>query len=113
VTEIRKLAGRAEDARLGAASPGGYVRARTGPGGQVLDLRIDPTGLRLTVEELEAEVVAAITAAQCRYAQEISASALGVRTPGQALARLEDGMAKLDALAAELDRTARQHRLVR
>jgi DNA-binding protein YbaB len=95
-------------------SPRGYVRARTGPGGQLQDLRIDPTALRLTAEELEAEVATAIVAAQNQYsarADDIMAPVLGMRPSEQALAQLEEGMAKLDSLAADLDRIARQRGL--
>jgi YbaB/EbfC DNA-binding family len=114
VTEIRNLDDLAEYGQPGATSPRGYVRARTGPGGQLKDLRIDPNALRLTAEELEAEVVTAITAAQNQYAKrsdDIMAPVLGMRPSEQATAQLEDGMAKLDALAAELDRIARQRDL--
>jgi hypothetical protein len=111
VTEIRNLDDLAEYGPLGATSPRGYVRAQTGPGGQLTDLRIDPAGLRLTAEELEAEVVTAITAAQNQYAAEVAAPVLGVHPSEQTMAQLEDGMAKLDALAAELDRIARQRDL--
>jgi DNA-binding protein YbaB len=97
-------------------SPRGYVRARTGPGGLLQELRIDPTGLRLSAEELEAEVTAAITAAQRQYterADDIMAPVLGMRPSEQALAQLEEGVAKLDELAADLDRVARERGLGR
>ena len=116
MTEIRNLEDLAEYGQLGATSPRGYVRVRTGPGGQLKDLRIDPDALRLTVEELEAEVATAITAAQNQYATRAAhpmAPVLGMQAGEQALAQMEDGMAKLDALAAELDRIARQRDLAR
>lgn len=97
-------------------SPRGYVRARTGPGGLLQELRIDPTALRLSAEELEAEVTAAVTAAQRHFnerADDIMAPVLGMRPSEQALAELEEGMTKLDSLAAGLDRIARQHGLTR
>jgi DNA-binding protein YbaB len=128
VTEIRNLEDLAECAerqirQLGemesdlatearqAVSPRGYVRARTGRGGQLRDLRIERNALRLTAEELEAEVTAAITAAQRQYAEradDIMAPVFGMSPSEQALAQLEEGMAKLDSLAADLDRIARQ-----
>jgi hypothetical protein len=118
VTEIRNFADLAEyaDETGTGESPRGYVRARTGPGGQLKDLRIDPNALRLTAEELEAEVATAITAAQNEYAKradDIVAPVLGKRPSEQALAQLEEGMTKLDELAANLDRIARDRDLTR
>jgi DNA-binding protein YbaB len=95
-------------------SPRRYVRARTGPGGLLQELRIDPNALRLSAEELEAEVTAAVTAAQRAYterADDIMAPVLGMRPSDHALDQLEEGMAKLDALAADLDRIARKRGL--
>jgi hypothetical protein len=51
-----------------AESPRGHVRARTGPGGALQELRIDPGAMRLSAEDVAAEVTAAITAAQREYA---------------------------------------------
>lgn len=133
MTEIRSLEDLAEYAeqqirRLGqmqaelagqtgtGESPRGYVRARTGPGGLLKELRIDPTALRLSSEELEAEVTAAVTAAQRQYterADDIMAPVLGMRPSEQALGELEEGMTKLDSLAADLDRLARDRGLSR
>ncbi len=97
-----------------ARSPRGYVRAQTGPGGVLRELRIDPTALRLSAEEVAAEVTAAITAAQRQLAEradDIMAPVLGVRPSEQSLDRVEEGMAKLDSLATDLERLARQRGL--
>ncbi|SDZ36607.1 Conserved DNA-binding protein YbaB [Micromonospora pattaloongensis] len=95
-------------------SPRGLVRARTGPGGALLQLRIDPAGLRLTADELEAEVTAAVTAAQQQFAaraDEIMAPVLGLRPSEQAVNELEAGMNRLDALGDDLERLARRRGL--
>lgn len=96
-------------------SPQGFVRARTGPGGGLQELRIDPAGLRLPASELEAEVTAAVSAAQRRFAEradEIMAPVLGMRPSQQSVDALEAGMNRLDALGADLERLARQRGLV-
>ncbi|HEY0697299.1 MAG TPA: YbaB/EbfC family nucleoid-associated protein [Micromonospora sp.] len=92
-------------------SPRGFVRARTGPGGTVQELRIDPGGMRLTAEELAAEVTAAVTVAQQEYARradEIMAPVLGMRPSQQSLDAFEAGMSRLDALADDLERLSRR-----
>jgi DNA-binding protein YbaB len=71
------------EATATAASHSGRVSARTGPGGAVLGLRIEPTAMRLSPEELAAEVTEAITSAQRSYgslADEIMAPVLGIRS---------------------------------
>lgn len=95
-------------------SPRRFVRARTGPGGTVQELRIDPGAGELPMEDLAAEVVAAIGAAQQAYAQsadEIIAPVLDLRPSEQAADALEAGVRRLDALAGDLDRLARRHHL--
>lgn len=103
------------DAQCGEAlSPREYVRARTGPGGVLRELRIDPEALRLPVEELAAEVTAAVTAAQREFAKradEIMAPVLGMRPSERGLEALEDGLSRLDALGADLERLARRRGL--
>jgi DNA-binding protein YbaB len=92
-------------------SPRRFVRARTGPGGGLQELRIDPGALRLTAEEVAAEVTAAVTEAQREYAKradEIMAPVLGMRPSEQSLEALEAGMGRLDRLADDLDRLARR-----
>lgn len=94
-------------------SPRGLVVARTGPGGVLLDLQIDPNARRLTTEELAAEVKAAVTAAQREFAaraDEIMAPVLGMRPSEQSVNELEAGMSRLDALADDVARLAQDHR---
>jgi DNA-binding protein YbaB len=70
------------EATATASSRSGRVQARTGPGGAVLGLRIEPAGMRLSPEELAAEVTEAITAAHRSYgalAAEIMTPVLGIR----------------------------------
>lgn len=92
-------------------SPRGLVRARTGPGGELKELRIDPDALRLPADEVAAEVTAAVTAAQREFAaraDEIMAPVLGLRPSQESLDALEAGVSRLDALADDLDRVARR-----
>src|SRR5689334_12170763 len=49
-------------------SPGGLVSARTGPGGRLLDLRLNPDAMRLSTQDAAAEITAAVLAAQTDYA---------------------------------------------
>jgi DNA-binding protein YbaB len=95
-------------------SPREYVRARTGPGGALQELRIDPTALRLPVAEVEAEVVAAVSAAQRQFAERadaIMAPVLGMRPSERTVDAFEDGMRRLDGLTADLERLARRRGL--
>ncbi len=92
-------------------SPRGYVRSRTGPGGAVQELRIEPDALRLSAAEVATEVTAAITEAQREYARradEIIAPVLDLRPSEQSADVLNAGMSRLDALADDLDRLARR-----
>ncbi|MEV4760977.1 YbaB/EbfC family nucleoid-associated protein [Micromonospora sp. NPDC049559] len=94
-----------------AESPRGLVRARTGPGGAIQELRIDPSALRLPPDEVEAEVTAAVNAAQREYAERadaIMAPILNLRPSEQSIDVMEAGMRRLDALADDLDRLARR-----
>jgi DNA-binding protein YbaB len=105
--EVTALSGSGE-------SPRGWVRARTGPGGSVQELTIAPSALRLTAEEVAAEVIAAISAAQRDFsarADEIMAPVLGFHPGAQAVEELEAGMNRLDALADDLERMARRRGL--
>jgi hypothetical protein len=91
------------------------VRARTGPGGKLLGLRIDPEALRLSAEQVTAEVAAAISAAQkdyARHADEIMAPVLGMRPSEQSVADIERGLGQLDVLAEDMERLARNHDLL-
>jgi hypothetical protein len=95
-----------------AQSPRRFVRARTGPGGVLQELRIDPGALRLTADAEAAEVTAAVTAAQREYAEradEIMAPILGLRPSEESVDTLQAGMNRLDELADDLDRLARRN----
>lgn len=95
-------------------SPRRLVQARTGPGGSLLDLRISPEALRLPAADVTAEVTAAVTAAQRDYAgraDEIMAPVLAMRPSEQSVDVLEQGMNRLDALTADLERLARRRDL--
>jgi DNA-binding protein YbaB len=95
-------------------SPGRLVRARTGPGGRLVDLRLDPDVLRMSPDAAAEEITAAVTAAQRDYAgraDDIMAPVLAMR-PGEETADLLDrGMRRLDALTDDLERLSRRHGL--
>ncbi|MCO8269360.1 YbaB/EbfC family nucleoid-associated protein [Actinoplanes sp. TRM 88003] len=89
-------------------SPQRYARARTGPGGNVLELRLDPDARSLPLDDLTAEIVAAISAAQADYAtqtENIMAPLLESRPTGDTI---DDGIRRLDALTDDLDRLMRR-----
>ncbi|NJC68696.1 YbaB/EbfC family nucleoid-associated protein [Planosporangium thailandense] len=72
------------EATAAASSRSGLVHARTGPGGGVLGLSIAPAAMRLSPEDLAAEVIEAITAAQRSYgalADKIMDPVLGTGGP--------------------------------
>lgn len=95
-------------------SPRGYVRARTGPGGGLQELRIDPAAMRLPAEDVAAEVTAAITAAQREYAEradEIIKPVLASAPSENSVGDLEAGMRRLDGLVDDLERIARRRGL--
>ncbi|MEV4626558.1 YbaB/EbfC family nucleoid-associated protein [Micromonospora sp. NPDC049523] len=97
-------------------SPRGYVRARTGPGGAIQELRIDPGAMRLSAEDVAAEVTAAIGEAQREYgtrANEIIAPVLAAAPSEDSLGKLDEGMRRLDGLMDDLDRVARRRDLDR
>jgi hypothetical protein len=89
-------------------SPHRYARARTGPGGKLLELRLDPDAQSLSLGELTDEVVAAVNAAQADYATQtdaIMAPLLESRPTGDSI---DDGLRRLDALTDDLDRLMRR-----
>jgi hypothetical protein len=97
-----------------AHSPRGHVHARTGPGGALLDLHIEPGALRLTADDLAAEIKAAVTAAQHDYtrrADDIMAPILAMRPSEQAAATIEQGISRLDTLTTDLERLAQRRNL--
>ncbi len=112
VERIQRMQDELGTASAEATSRGGYVRARTGAGGALLDLRIEPAARQLSTHELAAEVTDAVGAAQARYAEladTIMAPVLGLRPSEESVAALEGGMSRLDALADDLDRLARRY----
>ena len=95
-------------------SPRRLVRARTGPGGALLDLRLHPDVLHLSTDGAAAEITAAIAAAQRDFgarADEIMAPILAVRPSEESTAAIEQGVRRLDALTADLERLAHRHGL--
>ncbi|SCL39836.1 Conserved DNA-binding protein YbaB [Micromonospora pallida] len=92
-------------------SPSGLVAARTGPGGLLVDLRLDPNARRLPTEELAEEIVAAVTTAQREFAaraDEIMAPLLAMRPSEQTVTELEAGMSRLEELSDTVARLARE-----
>jgi hypothetical protein len=94
-------------------SPRRLARARTGPGGRLLDLRLSEDAMRLPAEDAAAEVAAAIVAAQTDYARradDIMQPVLALRPSEDAAAEgaLDQGMRRLDELTADLERLARR-----
>jgi len=95
-------------------SPRRHVRARTGPGGRLVDLHITQDALRLTAEDLTSEVAAAITAAQGDYAtrtDDIMAPLLAMRPSERAADAFDQGLQRLDALTVDLERLAQRRDL--
>jgi DNA-binding protein YbaB len=95
-------------------SPRRLVHARTGPGGGLLDLRLDPDVLQLSTDGATQEITAAIVAAQRDYAtraDEIMAPILAARPSEESTAAIEQGVQRLDALTADLERLAHRHGL--
>jgi DNA-binding protein YbaB len=95
-------------------SPGRLVRARTGPGGRLVDLRLDPDVLRMSPEGAAGEITAAVTAAQRDYASradDIMAPVLAMRPSEETADLLDRGMRRLDALTDDLERLARSRGL--
>jgi DNA-binding protein YbaB len=105
-----------EDCVGEGGSPGGLVTARTGPGGRLLDLRLDPDALRLSTQDAADEIMAAVTAAQRDYADragDVLQPLLALRPSEQSTEALDRGMRRLDELAADLERLAARHDLDR
>lgn len=96
-------------------SPRGHVRARTGPGGALLDLHVEDGAMRLSAVDLAAEVCAAVKEAQREYAEradQIMEPVLGMRPSEHAVEAIERGMSRLDALTADVERVAHHRGLV-
>jgi len=95
-------------------SAGGLVRARTGPGGRLVGLRLDPEVMRMSPDAAAEEITAAVTAAQRDYASradDIMAPVLAMRPGDETADLLDRGMRRLDALTDDLERLARRHGL--
>lgn len=92
-------------------SPRRLARARTGPGGRLLDLHLSPDAMRLPAEDAAAEIAAAILAAQTDFAgraDDIIQPVLAMRPSEQATDALDQGMRRLDELTADLERLGRR-----
>lgn len=88
-------------------SPERLVKARTGPGGQLVDLRLEPDVLRLHPEEAAAEIAAAISTAQRDYADRTNAimePVLAARPSQHNADDFDEGIRRLDALTENLER---------
>ncbi len=92
----------------------GHVKAKTGIAGAVKDLRIAPSALRLSPEELSAEVTSAIAAAQADYARkadDIMGPILGMRPSEDAASSFESRLGRLQSLQDDVERLARSRGL--
>lgn len=107
IDRITRMQGDLADYQGAGESPQRLVRARTGPGGSLLDLTLTPDLMRLSPGDAAAEISAAITAAQQDYASRADAiitPVLGMRPSEQSTDAFDQGMRRLDALTADLDR---------
>lgn len=96
------------------SSTSGRVQARTGPGGLLQDLRLDPTAMTLSATQLTAELREAISGAQQDYAAQAEAvmqPVLGAAPSAQQRDDLDSGLDRLDGLIEDLERVARQRGL--
>lgn len=93
-----------------ARSASGKVGATTGAGGVLEDLQLDPVAMLLSPEELAAEVVSAVSAAQADAAAQAADALAPLRSgpPSSDDARFDQGLARLDGLLDDLDRVARR-----
>jgi YbaB/EbfC DNA-binding family len=92
-------------------SPRRLARARTGPGGRLLELHLSPDAMRLPAEEAAAEITAAVVAAQTDFAgraDDIMEPVLAMRPGEEATEALDQGMRRLDELTADLERLGRR-----
>jgi len=114
VARITRMQSDLDEAEGEGDSPRGLVHARTGPGGVLRDLRLDPRVLRMGTEEAAEEITAAVTAAQRAFAEKadaIMAPVLALRPSTASVDALDQGMRRLDALTADLERLARRRDL--
>ena len=110
VDRLRRAQERLEHESGEGRSPDGLVAAKTGPGGRLLDLRVDEAALRGGAEQLAASVTAAITAAQAAYAKQaddIMGGEMGVR-PSEAGGTYDRGLARIDELTDQLEDLTRR-----
>lgn len=90
-------------------SADGLVVARTGPGGGLLELRIDEAALRGGAHRLGADVTAAVTAAQAAYAakaDDIMGGEIGMRPSDTG--SYDRGLARIDELTEQLEDLSRK-----
>lgn len=95
-------------------SPRGHVHARTGAGGALLDLHIEPGALRLSPGDIAGEITSAVTAAQhdyTRHAEDIMAPVLAMRPSEHTTHSLEQQMDRLDTLTTDLERLGQRRNL--
>ena len=116
IERLTRLQRDLEDCVGEGGSPGGLVTARTGPGGRLIDLRLQPDAMRLSTQDAAEEIMAAVTAAQRDYAARADDALqplLALRPSEQSTDALDRGMRRLDELAADLERLAARHDLNR
>ncbi|WP_211240874.1 YbaB/EbfC family nucleoid-associated protein [Hamadaea tsunoensis] len=107
VERLRALQARLADLSCEGRSPDGLVVARTGAGGRVLDLRLDPRALGGGAERLGRSVRSAITAAQNAYAQE-AGKLMATELPPPGDEEYERGVARIDELTERLNEMTRR-----
>jgi DNA-binding protein YbaB len=110
VERVRQAQERLEHASAEGRSPDGLVVARTGPGGRLLDLRVDEAALRGGAERLAGSVQAAVEAAQAAYAVqagEIMGGELGLPS-GKVDSAHDRGLARIDELTEQLESLTRR-----
>jgi len=110
VDRLRRAQERLEHSTGEGRSQDGLVLARTGAGGQLLELRIDESALRGGADRLSASITAAVTAAQAAYnqqADDIMGGEMGMR-PSEAGSEYDRGLARIDELTDQLEDLTRR-----
>lgn len=110
VEKLRQVQERMGELTGEGRSADGLVVARTGPGGRILELKIDEAALRSGAARVSASVTAAVSAAQEAYAgqaDDLMADGMGVR-PSDPSRSFDRGMARLDELTDQLEDMTRR-----
>lgn len=107
VERLRVLQARLAELSCEGRSPDGLIVARTGAGGSLLDLRLDPRALVGGPERLGRSVRSAVTAAQNAYAQE-AARLMATELPAPGGEAYEQGVARIDELTERVNEMVRR-----